>query len=457
MRTKQSSNRHFIFTLSMTIFLSGILCAFDVSTNTSHLVKTSKNSLNRTSAWQNEASKIQCYSIPSSDSPVALLKEDSINSEEQWCYQKLAVDNNDSTLIFKIEENHKISPELSLLKLKNGNIIHSSIEHGVRSIHRLQSTYNPFQVPLDPPDSARPVSRPLTDEAVADTENIYHILSSAESTIEDLSVKVGDYSGEVPENLIPWRGYWFPNTSGRLHDGPNSPMAKFDRMTLARTGLSAGAFQWETVNHGLTDLNWSGHCNGWAAASVMFPEPKVPWTDPFSGVTFTVSDLKGIYSEFSYCPKYVFFGTRNNGRGQNPRDILPQDFHNTIVYYIGHLKKPVLMDYMPSPPIENRVISRYQMKIEALTKYTFRVDMTLTIHTYDDGKSEDTGIAKNFTRTYSYTLWTDKYGNAVDGKWLTPNPDFLWVPLTYGKCSDSNPAITWQWVQSIYRPIELPW
>src|SRR4051812_19754534 len=76
---------------------------------------------------------------------------------------------------------------------------------------------------------------------------------------------------------MPWAGTWWPYSE----DGT----VQADRLYDTITGRG-GAADWELSNHGssLPGLQgWWGHCNGWAAAAVLFEEPRAPVT--VQGVT----------------------------------------------------------------------------------------------------------------------------------------------------------------------------
>ena len=73
---------------------------------------------------------------------------------------------------------------------------------------------------------------------------------------------------------MPWSGYWWSRREGKLAKGwaghAESPMQRYDRYVMSRTGKNPGAQAWEQKHHyNPTAPSWWGHCNGWAAASIM--------------------------------------------------------------------------------------------------------------------------------------------------------------------------------------------
>jgi hypothetical protein len=389
---------------------------------------------------------------------------------EVWCY-RLLQQPHDAWYIFNIDDN-EVRPELAaIVETDNSNpqipvrsILHGSLLVGKVSVHRLVHTsshFNPLPVPLTPPKND------VNAVTLSETELGYRVASisaSADETLQTLlsasiapeviSISEGAFSGSSRSDSLPWRGYWWPYSRGALHSqGRSSPLGKYDSYVEARTGSNPGALEWERDNHRFKGLSWEGHCNGWAASSILRPEPRRSMRDSTSRVTFSVSDLKGLLTEKDDCVKYAFFGKRNRGLPTNdPRDIAPNLFHDTITYYIGRLGKPVVMDHMAGRPVDNQVISGYQASVTRTDASNLTVNMTLTIHHYDSRRTDSPGTAPSFKKTYKYILHEDSGGNIVSGTWLSENPDFLWVPLSisHAGCAPTNPRVSESWLESIF-------
>src|SRR5262249_43999970 len=149
---------------------------------------------------------------------------------------------------------------------------------------------------------------------------------------------------------FPWRGYWWPFKGQSLA----GPLSRYDQFVAARTGSNPGSRAWEASHHYSTGIWWQGHCNGWAASALLRAHPSTAKRDRVSGVVFSVSDQKGILAEKDFCAAVAFFGHRENGLPtDDPYDIHPALFHQTLTYYIGQLHKPVAMDYHADPVIDN--------------------------------------------------------------------------------------------------------
>lgn len=366
---------------------------------------------------------------------------------ETWCYQDLSYPAG-STFIFNGDE-ETVRPELAMVVDANGILTHGSLLAGEVTVHRVRaSEFNPFSIPLKEPQNIWPQeANQIYDPHSADS--VLEFLLAARSPVNDLSIHA------IPEdhasaNIKPWRGYWWPYRGRTLYGSEKSPLAKYDRYVDANTGSNPNAASWEGKHHRFHGVLWEGHCNGWAASSILRKQPDKPKHDPRSGVTFSVSDQKGLLAETDYCAKTAFFGKRYRGRtGDDINDIHPEVFHKTLLYYIGELRKPVVMDYKRKASVDNNVISGYSMSRLKKSDYEYDITAVLTMHKYDRSRSEELGIARTYTRTYKYSLMTDTTGKIVKGSWNSENPDFLWVPLGISDCSTNNPQLKHEIVQQI--------
>lgn len=337
---------------------------------------------------------------------------------------------------------------------------HASVKKGVRTVHKVYAKdFNPFSIPWKEPKGVRSEPNFLSKELMSSANEALRVLSTSRAifaVVENFSTQEmvpGETVVLVEDaDIKPWRGYWWAYNGRRLSNGSSSPMAKYDRFVRAKTGSNPGSQAWENSRHRYHGINWEGHCNGWAASSVLRPEPSYSKYDSRSGVTFSVVDQKGLLAETDYCAKVAFFGNRYRGSNSNPRDINPALFHTTLRYYIGTLKKPVATDYKQYAPVDNHVISGYTMTVKKTGTNTYAVTTKIRIHKYDNGVSQTPGMAPMYTRTYSYRL-TEGADGSLTGTWTSGNPDFLWVPLASVDCGSNNPRINHDHIQSI---LDLP-
>jgi hypothetical protein len=332
----------------------------------------------------------------------------------------------------------------------DGILKHGSLQAGERTIHQVQSrNFNPFDLPLAEPagEPSAPVYHTQSfDESRQKTLNLL-LTQPAEEEGHEIEL---NQAGAARAAYVPWRGYWWPYEGRPLSKGRNSPLGKFDRFMQGRTGENPGAMIWENRHHRYRGIWWEGHCNGWAAASILRAEPRLVRIDSDSGTAFSISDQKGLLSELDYCAKATMFGKRYNGRGDPLWDIAPDLFHKTLTYYIGTLHKPVITDYDRRSAVNNHIISAYQMEMEDRGPYHMTIKTTLTMHGYDTKIVDAPGAAPSYKKVYRYTLGLDRNGNLSGGRWLSENPDFLWVPLSLGSnCSQNNPNMKSAWVNAL--------
>ena len=145
---------------------------------------------------------------------------------------------------------------------------------------------------------------------------------------------------------MPWSGWWWPATS-RVH-GPylfqsNGPLAKYD-LFAARSGRGeVQTAEWERAEIAFNDFSWAGHCNGWAAAALLEPEPSGPRT--VADVTFSVADQKGLLTAYHFADSAVWL----HGESE---DLSALDFHRRLVEWLGLERKGFVLTFRPSGDVE---------------------------------------------------------------------------------------------------------
>lgn len=388
-------------------------------------------------AFPSNGSTANCYRIPvqtpTTDSRAGTVKE-------RWCYQKQA-----GGLYIYNGDIKKLRPELALLVSADGTITHASLMADQLTIHRTHSgDFNPFSVPLSEPVGLEADLEAATEVDERSKAEVLELLRSHDGPI--VSFNVIQNPAAARSAVLPWRGFWWPYKGRWLQRGP---YARFDQFVSNRTGSNPGAVAWEDRYHAYKGVWWEGHCNGWAAASVLRAEPRAARFDSQSGIRFSVSDQKALLTGIDYCANVAFFGERYRGSRNNPRDIAPALFHKTLLYYIGSLRKPVAVDYRADVAVDNHVISGYTMAFQPNGANSYVVTTTLTVHKYDGSIIDIPGTAPAYTRVYRYVLNTDARNVPVGGHWLSANPDFLWVPLSPTTCRSNNQNLKREWVSTI--------
>lgn len=293
----------------------------------------------------------------------------------------------------------------------------------------------------------------------------------------------------------PWAGYWWPYTDNGIasvHRDPAhlSPVDKYDqayKVTLQEQGIdvSSGynsAASWERFNHGAGRVNvagWWGHCDGWAAASIMAPEPKAEKI--INGIPFTVRDQKALLTELWLDFTSDFLGTRSftSSDFEDPAfwDIVPAQFHLVLANVVAKQNRSLIFDRYTGDQVWNQPLVAYKFYpvgredyLDAHPEYpdVYRVNVKARLWWADDNVDPDIVTApfniddpgEPFRgRTLNYELWLDgpivfddagnmiKSGNIlltsidsryIGGMWkngIDPavlasrtHPDYFWIP-----------------------------
>lgn len=320
------------------------------------------------------------------------------------------------------------------------------------------------------------------------------------SDIDELNLAYlqSSYSSGVAAK-VPWAGYWWPYrgngiATGRYNSSGIAPTTKLDR--IYRTGGEAS--RWETSHHGTRrnggSAGWWGHCNGWAAASIMNPEPR-SMIDR-DGYNFTVADQKALLTEYWMQSDSDFIGTRvEEGEGTaDPSfwDVSPAQFHLTLTNVLGREHRSFVVDRYTGAQVWNQPLVAYQVAPIRSSDYLgpdpkrrsiYRINVTTTIWWVNDLIGPNT-LTPNFRwqtsahfqkRTLRYELWLDappkfdargrlvssgeiiltELGNG--GRWKNgtslavlnnSHPDFMWIPMeAVSSTGRKNPSIHDEWIE----------
>ncbi len=256
-----------------------------------------------------------------------------------------------------------------------------------------------------------------------------------------------------------------------------SPSEKYDvllglnQLPLTESNWSAGKEYFDEF--GQVEA-WMGLCHGWAAASMMMPEPKkkVDIETESGKMTFFPSDIKGLvtllWAKGSFDAKYI--GGRCNSR--NPRedesgrsaetdclDNNPGTWHLTVVNQLGVSKRPFIMDSSSSYEVWNQPVFSYEYtyvnprtkkKVKNLkgalvrsgewddskskfrskdTEYVVGIIMNVTYAVENEPSIKEDQEARSLQIEYEYDLELNQDHEIIGGEWdSSRHPDFLWVP-----------------------------
>jgi hypothetical protein len=144
-------------------------------------------------------------------------------------------------------------------------------------------------------------------------------------------------AAEVQPNA--WSGWWWPafNGVGPTLFAAGGPLDRYDQYTLALRGYDPGTRDWERQSVFFPNTRWAGHCNGFAAAALLEPEPQDPLTA--LGVTFSVADLKGLLVDYHFGDAAAWsFGDEN-------AEVSPAKFHALLLDWVAATNKGVVVTF----------------------------------------------------------------------------------------------------------------
>ncbi|MFT7622921.1 MAG: hypothetical protein ACI9WU_002096 [Myxococcota bacterium] len=291
-----------------------------------------------------------------------------------------------------------------------------------------------------------------------------------------------------------------PNENWRETDDGKEYLEIVEAIEAAETELSENiveldtATEWEIYNHGKGQFgvqSWFGHCNAWAAAAIVEPEPRQ--TTTVDGIEWTAGDVKGLITEAYMEINSSFWGSRNNYHEDEKsreavdfKDLTPAQFHILFADQLGNKDTSFVIDRYTGDQVWNQPVKGFKAEIEVLnegeaTRKTIQVTeypwsgkpnekdlgevevwelaVTTDIYWVTDGLPHETLTILNIGeellengdsayagqlehRQLSYVLWLDKAPTDADAKiigdgawnhgsstaYTQLHPDFAWQP-----------------------------
>jgi len=238
-------------------------------------------------------------------------------------------------------------------------------------------------------------------------------------------------SGEAART--PWSGWWWPSNQalGRTMFAVGGPLDKYDQYIGRALSYNPGTRAWEQRENNFPGSGWAGHCNGWAAAALLEPEPTAPRTE--LGITFGVGDQKGLlsYYHFADAARWSF-----GAGGTTP----PEEFQRVLLYWLGAdpAKGFVLTYEMGGGEVWSYPVYRFDSSWQAdpTVPYRWRVKTTLWMAEMEV-PPDFVGLRTNpgpAGKTFEYTLDgdpRDPSGGAWTGASTTgrfAHPGRIWYP-----------------------------
>lgn len=252
-----------------------------------------------------------------------------------------------------------------------------------------------------------------------------------------------------------------------------SPAEKYD-IAFGRYDFPLVKQQWDEAQDLQRELGniptWYGICHGWAAASLMEPEPgeraSIVNSDGIK-VNFFASDIKAllskIYADGHQAETIVgqrcgtsshAIPTDKMGRILVPecRDLNPGSLHLILGDYLGHkqplLRRGFVIDMARDAEVWNQPVVGFKVlnmrrrvfdpqkdpkRAYRAKKTAFIVDVETDLYYLSEGmpsKSPRIAANKRFQRTMhlKYSLELDRQEKIIGGEWASEyHPDFVWL------------------------------
>jgi hypothetical protein len=259
-----------------------------------------------------------------------------------------------------------------------------------------------------------------------------------------------------------WSGYWWPmlvNRGFHLYDesGPFTPLVKYGQATG-----DFGALSWERRYKLTTDPqnDWWGHCNGWAASTILEPEPTR--AAPSGSIDFNVGEIKGLLAAAHQGdPADYFAGLGHQNGGTINTDLRALQFHRAVLYYLRDRSEALIFNITNEPQVWNYPAYAFRMSgvTDPRNPNNTLVSTTLT---FANNNVYPNNVGTNpFSKTYSY--WVQGNPQSISGSvaadWTglsrSDHPQFVWHP-GFQRAHDPslgeppNP-LDYNWVRQLVR------
>ena len=226
---------------------------------------------------------------------------------------------------------------------------------------RIQDQVEPLHTTMD--EQKKKYEDAETDEEREAASNAYH---DARNELVELlrsyydHIQNGLHGGTIRiENNVLIKDRTADDTAWYYPLNQLSPMDKWAVVEHLRGFEGGNPFYvgaWEYLNsYSPAGESWWGHCNGWAAASILTKEPREARAVRVGGqlVQFSVADQKGLLTEMHYSTDARLFGTRYNGEDDDVSDLSPADFHRVMGFYLDQQGVPVVLDTTATEEVWN--------------------------------------------------------------------------------------------------------
>lgn len=209
--------------------------------------------------------------------------------------------------------------------------------------------------------------------------------------------------GYYEANKIPWGGYFLPTTKDQLVSGEEyrlypGPLPKLFHV-LGWDPLHPG-IDTELLVHVIRDgPNWFGICNGWAVASIKFPEPQGLVA---KGVKFFPGDVKAILTSIHKANQTNFIGSQDTELG----GLSAESFEQILSSRLGQ-GEAVIFDEDYTEEVWNYPVAAYERKSNTDGMWTYVTTTVYYAAIIFMTESDKTGLPIFNPADYYYRYKTD--------------------------------------------------
>lgn len=353
-----------------------------------------------------------------------------------------------------------------------------------------KGTHKSFDINFSAPiDQRNDDAKKLVDDPQSLSENIFDLSELTSATLENKPwsdsywpLYLGGLSARYDQYFSSWQeaksDFDKRSSQSLIEQGLwdyLSPAEKYDAL-LSNLNYSKNLSKsmWQTTSRYQDEdgdvERWMGFCHGWAAASMMTPEPKKKVYFKYQGkdVAFFPSDIKGLatvlWANSRFDTKYI--GGRCNEEDPKERveeclDNNPGTWHMVILHQIAKRKRSFIMDAVFDREVWNHPVSGYHLIYKNLKTHKSSRSIKDTMILYSDYREQDAKREYRSAKIHfilgvkmkveyivensasldeyqdveishmelEYDLELDKNGKIIGGEWIGHrHPDFLWLP-----------------------------
>lgn len=236
---------------------------------------------------------------------------------------------------------------------------------------------------------------------IARGQKVAELNADMKARIDERRGLVTKLNRVIGENRTNPQFKWWETEDGQRYQALQKEIEDFQEQVDAVELTVDTATEFEVLTHGSVQFgvdSWFGHCNAWAAAAIIEPEPRRSVT--VDGITFTGGDVKALITEGWMEIQSSFWATRNNAHDTDEdradvsfRDMTPAGFHILFADQIGLRDKSFVIDRYTGSQVWNQPVKAYRAKCEPLYEGDAGLERAVAYTSYgaNGAKVEDRG------------------------------------------------------------------